>query len=410
MLWGHQENKKDYYIKQHSFLNIPGVPLDPEAGSLVPSVMRYSLLLEKISTISRGIEIGKDKVRKTQEEDDVSVLSGDEAQRYVPEVEVFISKEIAKSFSKGEDVFEAPKIMIRETGGILLGCFDSKGLLTLRTLHNVHIITKQISEKYVLSLLNSRLLQRVFEFCFKQAGDIFPKIRIKQERQLPIRRISFVTPKDQRKRLVDDAKAHYEGYLEVGNPDNVLYFIECQLIKRHKPDPELLEKHNTDPLNKDWQIPKDLPWERTDVVHDTLAYLAEQMIEMNNEKQEEIKGLLKWLENQLNIQLDGKGNVGIEALTGKSKLKNYLGDYQKGEEHLSFEDLWKILEKNKTRIQTNLKSREFFDVIKTEYEKSLSKLLPLKEKLRKTDWLIDQIVYKLYGLSQEEIRIVEGQK
>ena len=39
-----------------------------------------------------------------------------------------------------------------------------------------------------------------------------------------------------------------------------------------------------------------------------------------------------------------------------------------------------------------------------------SKLLPLKEKLQKTDWLIDQIVYKLYGLTGEEIKIVEEHK
>jgi len=32
----------------------------------------------------------------------------------------------------------------------------------------------------------------------------------------------------------------------------------------------------------------------------------------------------------------------------------------------------------------------------------------LKEKLSKTHWLIDQIVYKLYGLTEEEIKIVEG--
>jgi len=43
-------------------------------------------------------------------------------------------------------------------------------------------------------------------------------------------------------------------------------------------------------------------------------------------------------------------------------------------------------------------------------EKSLSKLLPLKQRLQKTDWLIDQIVYKLYGLTDEEIKIVEGHK
>ncbi|MEW6214209.1 MAG: hypothetical protein AB1478_03250 [Nitrospirota bacterium] len=71
---------------------------------------------------------------------------------------------------------------------------------------------------------------------------------------------------------------------------------------------------------------------------------------------------------------------------------------------------WSILEKNKTRIQANLKSRELYETIKSEYNKSLTKLLPLKEKLRKTDWLVDQIVYKLYSLTDEEIKIVEGQK
>jgi hypothetical protein len=80
---------------------------------------------------------------------------------------------------------------------------------------------------------------------------------------------------------------------------------------------------------------------------------------------------------------------------------------RKREEHLSFEDFWKILEKNKNKIRANLKSRELYENIKSDYEKSLSKLLPLKEKLRKTDWLIDQIVYKLYGLTEEEIKIVE---
>ena len=45
------------------------------------------------------------------------------------------------------------------------------------------------------------------------------------------------------------------------------------------------------------------------------------------------------------------------------------------------------------RIQANLISRESFETVKTEYDKSLSRLLPVKEKLRTTDWLIDQIVY-----------------
>jgi len=35
-------------------------------------------------------------------------------------------------------------------------------------------------------------------------------------------------------------------------------------------------------------------------------------------------------------------------------------------------------------------------------------LEPLKEKIKNTDNLIDQIVYKLYGLTEEDIEIVEG--
>lgn len=46
--------------------------------------------------------------------------------------------------------------------------------------------------------------------------------------------------------------------------------------------------------------------------------------------------------------------------------------------------------------------------LQKEYEASLAKLLPIKERLALTDKLIDQVVYKLYGLTEEEVAIVEG--
>ncbi len=63
--------------------------------------------------------------------------------------------------------------------------------------------------------------------------------------------------------------------------------------------------------------------ERSDVVHDLLAFLAEQMIEMNKKKQKEIKGFLSWLE--------GYSGAKIEDLTNKARIKNYY--------ELSLEDL-----------------------------------------------------------------------
>jgi hypothetical protein len=43
-----------------------------------------------------------------------------------------------------------------------------------------------------------------------------------------------------------------------------------------------------------------------------------------------------------------------------------------------------------------------------EYEASLAKLLPLKQRLAATDRLIDRVVYRLYGLADEEVAVVEG--
>jgi len=44
-----------------------------------------------------------------------------------------------------------------------------------------------------------------------------------------------------------------------------------------------------------------------------------------------------------------------------------------------------------------------------EYDESPQRVVPLKERLARTDRLIDQVVYRLYGLTEEEIRVVEGE-
>jgi len=188
--------------------------------------------------------------------------------------------------------------------------------------------------------------------------------------------------------------------------EELLQFIAEQLEKKHPLDPALVEKHNADPLNKDFQLDPSAPCEQSDVIHDLLAFLAEQMIELNRQKQEKMRAFIKWLEAELEVQVDKKGHTGIEALTGKTKLKNYLGDYQKDEGALPFDELWEILRKNKRHIAKNL-SPAFMQAVEHAYNESLSALLPVKERLRLTDGLIDQIVYRLYGLTEEEIRIVE---
>jgi len=73
------------------------------------------------------------------------------------------------------------------------------------------------------------------------------------------------------------------------------------------------------------------------VLHGPSAFLAERMLEMNKQKQQEIKGFLDWLEDEVGGQ-------------------------------------------------TRASSRED----------------------DQTDRLIDKVVYELYGLTEEEIKIVDG--
>ena len=132
--------------------------------------------------------------------------------------------------------------------------------------------------------------------------------------------------------------------------------------------------------------------EKSDVVHVLLAFLAERMLEMNKQKQTEIKGFLGWLESYVGAR--------VENLTPKTKLQSYY-------EH-DYESFLAVLKKNSKKLAIDPARREPAELLRAEFEGSLGKLMPLRERIRQTDELIDAVVYKLYGLTEEEIRIVEG--
>ena len=72
---------------------------------------------------------------------------------------------------------------------------------------------------------------------------------------------------------------------------------------------------------------------------------------------------------------------------------------------MSWNDFYYRLHRDQRRFGIDLD--DIKGEIATEYEKSLAVLLPIKRQLGFTDDLIDKIVYKLYGLTDEEIEIVE---
>ena len=67
-----------------------------------------------------------------------------------------------------------------------------------------------------------------------------------------------------------------------------------------------------------------------------------------------------------------------------------------------------VLKRNSKKLQVDPARREPAEALRAEFEVSMGKLLPLRERIRQTNELIDATVYRLYGLTEEEIQIVEG--
>jgi hypothetical protein len=253
--------------------------------------------------------------------------------------------------------------------------------------------TKDYNLGYAAAVLNSALLSAFHRtFCkVKRAGYLeFSGGTISE---LPIRTIEFATPIAERRRYLQQLVSQYDAALKcsLGEEPRTVQGVPSgftDLLAAIGEPGEVL------------RIP-------LDVLHDLLARLAEEMIEANRSKQAKTKHFVSWIEGALRLQPDKKGDATVESLRSRTVLKGYLGDYQKGEGEQPFEAILEVLRKNAKRLGISLNDPRPLGRVREEYEKSLAVLLPIKRRLAATDWLIDQVVYRLYGMTEEEIRIVE---
>ena len=112
---------------------------------------------------------------------------------------------------------------------------------------------------------------------------------------------------------------------------------------------------------------------------------ADQMLSLNKELQEVSAKF------QRNLQRE----FSLEALS--KKLQNWY--------ELSFADFLKELSKSKGSRPLGLSEKaEWEDYFLQEQQKAIS----IKSKIEQTDAAINQMVYELYGLTEEEIEIVEN--
>ena len=123
-----------------------------------------------------------------------------------------------------------------------------------------------------------------------------------------------------------------------------------------------------------------------------LGFLARKMQHMHEERLEIEDSWTSWVEKEFG----GAKKLGKEWLRERWVQDGLEGGVEAVLEHFQ-----------EKRIRTTPQSLR---ALRKHTEKALEELRPLYHRIQATDRLIDQIVYRLYGLTEDEIAIVEGKK
>lgn len=272
------------------------------------------LPLKLIINFNQGIITGGNSKYLTNEKSDITekVLTGSDFNRYsLTKSNCLIVYDTQKLHRPRKRViFEAPeKLLLRQTSSYPIVMFDDAQYFTLDTVHNGLLINSSFLLKFILALLNSKLMKFLYETQINEDGKVFAQVKIIYIDELPIKNIP----------------------LEQQQP-----FIEK----------------------------------------------ADQMLSLNQELQE-ISGKF-----QRNLQRE----FSLEKLS--KKLESWFD--------LSYDDFLKELKKLKVELTLSQKAEweEYFLQEK-------AKALDCQSNIQATDKEIDQMVYELYGLTEEEIGVVE---
>ena len=205
------------------------------------------------------------------------------------------------------------KLVIRQTSDRLIVHLDDLKYLSLKNVHNLKITDESIDYKYLICILNSKLMDWWYQKLIPEKGRVFAEVKVVNLNKLP--------------------------------------------IKKTKNQNQFIEKAN-------------------------------QILKLNIDFQKINQKFSSYFSKQYQI----------EKLTGK--LEKWY--------ELDFADFTKELNKAiKILKGTPLTKKDEFEWIDL-FEENKQKALSLKAEIDKTDKEIDQMVYALYELTEEEIKIVEN--
>ena len=410
--------KQKIFEEQQGYVfnvNLASAPVDIGGKIQRNSVPLGSLLRVYfgIQTFDRKKYVSDRKVDKTYKR----ALDGEDIQRYCLSPKERYVKFVPSAIKSGGEPkvhFAKEKIIVLQIGSEPKGSLDTNKSCTLNTIYN--LIPKELGKyntKYLLALINSKVIGSFWRMMFYDRKQLFPKIKKKPLESIPVHLIDFSNSSEKVKH--DRLVKYVDIILERNKQKNELLKIFEQVLKNHT--------HEFQPFGKAY-------------------YEKPEYIKKIDKKAEAIASSTDEVSK---IFLEEKGNTLIFSVQLKDKNEKTLrlriedADFRL----FLFYSIRKYLEENKRRKKWTTKSlQKVLDVIlgrlevpvfkssgkihdprynlrmsnlvlkefKTKFHKQFPigslHLSQIEEEIRDTDNSIDALVFKLYDLNKEEVATI----
>ncbi|MGD0651296.1 MAG: TaqI-like C-terminal specificity domain-containing protein [Verrucomicrobiia bacterium] len=332
-------------------------------------------------------------------------LDGTNIERYriLASSEYVCVKPAAVKSGGDAEVYEQDKILVRQIGEFPVAALDTEKHYCLNTIYNITRKAGSYDLRYFLAVVNSKLIQAYWRFRFFDYKATFPKIKKAPLQKIPIRVINFKEREEKRS---------YDLVVE-----------GAERILRLHAEKTLAERSFAEALNNhphEWRELGDSYWNHPDFV----SLIEKKAVTPNDTGA--VTGFRCELDGktiQISAKVANTWKPVLDMTVADDKLRffifygirQFLRDNARkkkwGEGRLLELALEKIqvpvfLSHGVHHVEHHLKTLELV-LAEMKKHSPLHNLTEMERAIAATDDEIDQLVYKLYGLTPAEIRLVE---
>lgn len=174
------------------------VHLSAKLKALRDKIDNNSIKLGKLVNVNQAIALKHDRssclFAEPSGDEYKKVLDGRDITRYsIYFPGNYLLYDVTKIHScKREDIFLArEKILFRRVGDRIIAALDTEQHYALNTLVVVTPKSEEVNLRFILALMNSRLVNGYYRLFLKSTKKVFSEIQARQAKQLPVRQIHF---------------------------------------------------------------------------------------------------------------------------------------------------------------------------------------------------------------------------